>query len=229
MGNLAIIPARGGSKRISQKNIKSFLGRPIIAYSIECALNSNLFDEVMVSTDDAKIAKIAKKYGAKVPFLRSDKNSNDFATTADVIDEVLSSYKEIGTTFEKACCIYATGPLIDVLKVKESFEILENGNYDTVFTVVEYANPIQRAIKLNEGKMSLFFEEHKDARSQDLEKAYYDAGQFYSFFTKMFQEKKQLWTDNTGLIVLDGMDAQDIDTMEDWKMAELKYQIKNKG
>src|SRR5690554_3055390 len=136
MGNLCIIPARGGSKRIPRKNIKDFLGKPIIAYSIETALQSGLFEEVMVSTDDEEIAEVAKKYGAKVPFLRSEENSDDYATTADVLLEVLGEYKTFGITFEYACCIYATAPLIRIERLKEGIKKLQINNFTSVFPVV---------------------------------------------------------------------------------------------
>ncbi len=226
MSKLAIIPARGGSKRIPRKNIKSFLGKPIIAYSIEVALKSNAFDEVMVSTDDEEIAEIARGFGAKVPFLRSTKSSDDFATTADVIDEVLNSYKEIDVNFELACCIYPTAPLINTDKIMESFELLKMQSFDCVFPVVEYSYPIQRALKVNEEqKMDFVFEGNKNVRSQDLERSYHDAGQFYSFLVDKFLKSKQLWTENTGVIVLDELEVQDIDTLTDWKLAELKYEL----
>jgi len=224
VGNLAIIPARGGSKRIPRKNIKSFLGKPIIAYSIETALKSGVFDAVMVSTDDEEIAEIARSFGASVPFLRSGKSSDDYATTADVVEEVLLSYKEIGVEFELGCCIYPTAPLIKNDKLKESFDLLTRQSFDTVFPVVQYSYPIQRAIKVDEqNKMNLFFDEYKNSRSQDLEELYHDAGQFYTFSVAKFLEKKELWTQNTGVIVLDELEVQDIDTITDWKLAELKY------
>ncbi len=227
MIKIAIIPARGGSKRIPKKNIKEFLGKPIIAYSIETALKSNLFDEVIVSTDDNEIAKIAKKYGAKIPFLRSNKNSNDFATTFDVIDEVLEWYKNENINIESACCIYATAPFItnDLLVTAE--EKLTSNNFDTVFPVTRFGFPIQRAIRKtnNAGKMDLFQPEHLNSRSQDLEPSFQDAGQFYFFKPSAVLKKKKLWTDNSGIIEIDELITQDIDTETDWKLAELKYQL----
>ena len=224
MSNLAIIPARGGSKRIPRKNIKSFLGKPIIAYSIEAALDSGLFDEVMVSTDDEEIAEIAREYGATVPFFRSEKTSDDYATTADVIEEVLLSYREKGIEFDLACCIYPTAPLISSENLIASFNLLKSQSFDTVFPVVQYSYPIQRALKVGEQKkMSLFFEANKNSRSQDLEESYHDAGQFYSFSVTDFLKDKELWTKNTGVIVLNELKVQDIDTLTDWKLAELKY------
>jgi len=223
---IAIIPARGGSKRIPRKNIKNFLGKPIIVYSIETALKSGLFDEIMVSTDDTEIAEIAQKHGAKVPFMRSEKNANDYATTADVLKEVLQNYRQLQQkNFEYACCIYPTAPFVSTELLQESFDLLNNNSFDTVFPVMAYSYPIQRALKIHEGKMQLFQPEHLNTRSQDLEKAYHDAGQFYWLQVDKFQKSGKLWTDNTGVIVIDESQVQDIDTQEDWQLAELKYKI----
>lgn len=227
MTKIAIIPARGGSKRIPKKNIKDFLGKPIIAYSIEAAIQSNLFDEVIVSTDSEEIAEIAKKYGAKIPFLRSEKNSNDFATTFDVIQEVLEWYSDKNITINKASCIYATAPFITSNLLIQADQNLTSNQFDTVFPVTRFGFPIQRAIKKtnNSGKMELFQPEHLNSRSQDLEPAFQDAGQFYFFIPNEILKKKKLWTDNSGIIEIDELLAQDIDTETDWKLAELKYQL----
>ena len=203
MPSIAIIPARGGSKRIPRKNIKNFLGKPIIAYSIEAAINSNLFNQVMLSTDDNEIASIALKYGAKVPFLRSKKNSNDFATTYDVIEETLLKYKELGNNFDFACCIYSCAPLIQIASLKEAFTVLKKNVLDTVFPVVPFSFPIQRALKLKEEKLSFFNPEFALTRSQDLEVSYHDAGQFYFMNCESVLKKKALLTDKTGAVVLD--------------------------
>jgi N-acylneuraminate cytidylyltransferase len=229
MTRIAIIPARGGSKRIPKKNIKNFLGKPIIAYSIESAVNSNLFDEVIVSTDDSEIAKIANQYGATTPFLRSKKNSDDFATTFDVIQEVLNWYKSKYTHIETACCIYATAPFITSNLLKNAHQKLVKNKFDTVFPAIRFGFPIQRALKVldNEGKMEMFQPEHLNSRSQDLEVAYHDVGQFYFFKPKIALEKGKLWTDNSGIIEINELHAQDIDTETDWKLAELKYKIRN--
>lgn len=223
---VAIIIARGGSKRIPRKNIKEFLGKPIIAYSIEAALHSNLFDEVMVSTDDAEIAAIAKQFGAKIPFIRSEKNADDFATTVDVLVEVLNDYQKIDTTIDYACCLYPTAPFVSADLLQKAYQKLIENQFDTVFPALAFSFPIQRAIRLNEQQqIRLFQPEYMATRSQDLEKAYHDAGQFYWFKTSAIIEQKKLWTDNTGIIVLDEMQAQDIDTIEDWKIAEFKYKL----
>lgn len=225
MTKLAIIPARGGSKRIPRKNIKLFLGKPIIAYSIETAIQSNLFDEVMVSTDDEEIARIAKEYGAKVPFFRSQKNANDYATTVDVILEVIEQYADKNKKFEYACCIYPTAPFVSTELLKNSFDLLIKKQFDTVFPVMEYSYPIQRSLRISNARISLFQPEHLNSRSQDLEKAYHDAGQFYWFNTNKLKETGKLWTDNTGVVVIEESKGQDIDTPEDWKLAELKYSL----
>ncbi|QXP73886.1 pseudaminic acid cytidylyltransferase [Tenacibaculum sp. HL-MS23] len=227
MSRIAIIPARGGSKRIPKKNIKTFLGEPIIAYSIEAAINSNLFDEVIVSTDDDEIAKIAKQYGATIPFKRSKKNSNDFATTFDVINEVLNWYKKENTFIETACCIYATAPFVTSDLLINAHQQLVANNFDTVFPAIRFGFPIQRALKVldENGKMEMFQPEHLNSRSQDLEVAYHDVGQFYFFKPETALEKGKLWTDNSGIIEINELNAQDIDTETDWKLAEIKYQL----
>ena len=227
---LAIITARGGSKRIPYKNIREFCGKPIITYSIEAALQAGVFDEVMVSTDDEKIATIAKEAGAKVPFLRSAETSNDFATTADVILEVLDAYEKLGEKFTYACCIYPTAPFITSEKLKSAVELLENKNYDSVMPVAEFSFPPLRGMIMEEDKVSYKWEEFSMARSQDLDKIYHDVGQFYVFDVEKFKEAKKLVTKNTGAIVIEELEMQDIDNEVDWKLAELKYQLMlNKG
>ena len=226
MSKLAIIPARGGSKRILRKNIKSFLGKPIIAYSIEAALKSNLFDEVMVSTDDEEIRDIALKYGAKAPFLRSDKNSNDYATTVDVIKEVLETYKRQEKTFDYCVCIYPTAPFVSSNLLVKAFKKLKNDKLDSVFSVLKYGFPIQRAMKINkEDKVDMIDVSKMNVRSQDLESSFHDAGQFYALNVSAFIKKQKLWTNNTGCIEINELEAQDIDTETDWKLAELKYKL----
>ena len=228
MKRLAIIPARGGSKRIPRKNIKDFLGKPIIAYSIEAALNSGVFDEVMVSTDDEEIATVARQFGAEVPFMRSSKNADDFATTADVIIEVVQEYKNIGRAFDTLCCIYPTAPFVTAERLKEGGVLLEKQDYDSVVPMVRFSFPIQRAVYLNEYNQAFFFQpEHIQSRSQDLQSSYHDVGQYYWLSTTKFIENKQIWTQNTGAIILDEMETQDIDTLEDWEIAEFKYQLKH--
>ncbi|HEY4650406.1 MAG TPA: pseudaminic acid cytidylyltransferase [Pontibacter sp.] len=225
MKRLAIIPARGGSKRIPRKNIKPFLGKPIIAYSIETALQSGLFDEVMVSTDDAEIAEVAEAYGANVPFLRSETAADDYATTADVIAEVLHNYSPEGKHFEQVCCIYPTAPFIQPAILREALQLLESANYSTVFPVLRYSFPIWRSLKMEANKVEMNWPEHQTSRSQDLEPAFHDAGQFYWLRTADFREQQQLFTPNSGAIELSELHAQDIDNETDWKLAELKYKL----
>jgi N-acylneuraminate cytidylyltransferase len=226
MKRLCIIPARSGSKRIPKKNIRNFLGKPIIAYSIETALKSGVFDEVMVSTDDVEIAELAMSYGAKVPFYRSKENADDFATTFDVINEVIAEYQKLHKQFDQACCFYATAPLVSAKSINDAFSLLEKNKFDTVFPAIRFGFPIQRAIQIDGNqKMSLIAPEHEQTRSQDLEPAYHDAGQFYVFNIKDILKKGKLWTDNTGIIEISENSAQDIDNEVDWQLAELKYQL----
>lgn len=226
MSKLLVIPARGGSKRIPRKNIKYFLGKPIIAYSIEAAIKSSLFDEIMVSTDDEEIANIAKNYGAKVPFFRSEKNANDFATTFDVVKEVISKYKLLNKTFNYTCCLYACAPFVTETKLIKAFQVLQKGNFDTVFPIIPFGFPIQRALKKSDNdKVSSCNPEFNLTRSQDLKQRFHDAGQFYWMNTEACLKKKTILTDNTGSIVITEMEGQDIDTNIDWKLAELKYEL----
>lgn len=226
MGNICIIPARGGSKRIPRKNIKFFCGKPIIAYSIEAALKSNLFDEVMVSTDDDEIVAIAKEYGAKVPFMRSSENSNDYAGTVDVILEVLNDYAKIGVSFTYACCIYPTAPLIQIKHLTQAYYLLMKQTFETVFPVTAFSFPILRALKVDENnKVSMIWPENMTKRSQDLPTAYHDAGQFYWMNVSDIQQNKKLYANYSGVVILDAMEVQDIDNESDWKLAELKYQL----
>lgn len=222
---LCIIPARGGSLRIPRKNIKNFLGKPIIAYSIEAAINSGLFEEVMVSTDDEEIAEIAIKYGAKVPFLRSEKNSDDYASTMDVIEEVIKNYIQINNThFQFVCCIYPTAPLIKVDDLKSGYDKLKVHNYTCVFPSVKFSYPIWRSFEIEQtGNTKMFWPEHVNARSQDLKKAYHDAGQWYWF--NIDKINKWNWPENSGTVILKEDVVQDIDTLSDWKIAEMKCQL----
>lgn len=229
MKKIAIIPARGSSKRIPKKNIKKFLGKPIMVYSIEAALQSNLFDEVMVSTEDEVIANIATKNGANVPFLRSEKNAGDMASTYDVLEEVLLEYKKKNKKFDYTCCIYPTAPFVTIKKLKDSFDLLEKNKWDVVFPVVKFSYPIQRAILVNDdSKMSMFDPQMNVNRSQDLPETFHDAGQFYWFNTNKLLESKKIWTEDTRVIKISELEAQDIDNMDDWILAELKYKLLNK-
>jgi pseudaminic acid cytidylyltransferase len=230
MSNICIIPARGGSKRIPRKNIKTFCGKPIIAYSIEAAINSKLFDEVMVSTDDEEIATIAIQYGAKVPFLRSEENSNDYAGTIDVILEVLQNYNNMDKIFTYACCIYPTAPLIQINTLTNAYNILLKQNFETVFPITSFSFPILRALQVDErSRVSMIWPENMSKRSQDLAPAYHDAGQFYWMKVSDIQKNKKLYTDYSGVVILNDLDVQDIDNETDWVIAEMKYKFISKG
>lgn len=226
MANLCIIPARGGSKRIPRKNIKLFLGKPIIAYSIQAAIESGLFDEVMVSTDDTEIAEIAVEYGAVVPFMRSENAANDFATTFDVIDEVVKAYENLGVEFENVCCIYSCAPFVNKQKLEQAYHLLLAQHFDSVFPVMRFGFPVQRSLKRDElGKVDFFYPEFGLTRSQDLISSFHDAGQFYWMNTKKCMQQQKILTTNTGSIEISELDGQDIDNEVDWKLAELKYEL----
>ena len=219
---LAMITARGGSKRIPRKNIKEFCGKPILFYSIEAALSSGVFDEVMVSTDDAEIAELAKQAGATVPFMRSNETANDYASTEDVIMEVLKEYEKQGKNFDSFCCIYPTAPFITGERLKEAMELLEEA--DSVMPVVPFSYPPQRGLIVNEeGYVARQFPEYATARSQDLQKIYHDCGQFYACRTLPFMEAGTTDVEKLVPLVLSEMEVQDIDTLEDWEIAEIKY------
>jgi len=220
VNNIAIIPARGGSKRIPRKNIKAFLGKPIIAYSIEVAHHSGLFDEIMVSTDDPEVADVAKQYAAHVPFFRSKKNSDDYSTINDVLEEVIRKYDSLGKKFDIGCCILPTAPFITKDNLQKGYNLLIQNNFDSVRPMVRFPYPIQRAFKLDEkGHVEMLHPEFYKVRSQDLEVAYHDAGQFY-----WFRNPTLLKGDNRGGFEIAETEFQDIDTLTDWKLAEFKYQ-----
>lgn len=225
MKKLAVITARGGSKRIPRKNIKEFCGKPILAYSVEAALQSGMFDTVMVSTDDVEIAEIAGRYGAEVPFYRSEKTSNDYATTNDVLLEVLAEYEKRGEGFEIACCIYPTAPFVTADKLKCAVERLLVGDADTLIPVVAFSYPPQRAMLLREGRLVFEYPEYLDTRSQDLEPHYHDVGQFYVFRTEAFRRNRRLMVGNILPLVVPETEVQDIDTQTDWEIAEMKFRL----
>ncbi|CCK75580.1 NeuA protein/acylneuraminate cytidylyltransferase [Oleispira antarctica RB-8] len=226
MNNICIIPARGGSKRIPGKNIKDFLGKPIIAYSILAAKESGLFSEIMVSTDCDDIANISREYGATVPFMRSDKNSDDFATTADVLREVLLEYMAKGSEFKHACCLYPAAPLVTSEKLIESYEVLNIKKFDSLFPVIEYSSSIYRSFKLDDDRVEMNWPEYADVRTQDLNKSYYDSGQFYWFDTREFILTGDVINNNCGGFPISEIDSQDIDNETDWLLAEMKYNLK---
>lgn len=222
---IAIITARGGSKRIPKKNIREFCGKPIIAYSIEAALKSNLFDEVMVSTDSEEIAEVARRYGAKVPFMRSEKTSDDFATTAEVLMEVLEEYEKRGRNYKYMACIYPTAPFVTSDKLIYGMELLKNGNTNMVMPAVEFSYPPQRGYIIENQQLNMKYKENFSKRSQDLEKMYHDCGQFYFFRVDKFVQLKGVIMDNIAPLVVDELEVQDIDNEIDWKLAEIKYQL----
>lgn len=218
---LAIIPARGGSKRIPHKNIKDFCGRPIIAYSIETAIQSNLFDKVIVTTDDIEIAQVAEQYGAEIPFMRPKELSDDFTGTVPVIAHAINTMRELGHNVEEVCCIYATAPFILAEDLKHGFKLLSDYQADYVFSCTSFPFPIQRAVKLSqENAVSMFSPEFEQTRSQDLEEAYHDAGQFYWGTSKAFCQAKPIFNGNSRAVILPRSRVQDIDTLEDWHRAE---------
>ena len=223
---VAIIPARGGSKRIPKKNIKDFFGKPLLAYSIEVALASHLFEKVIVSTDDETIAKIAKKYGAEVPFLRPKELSDDFSGTADVVEHAVAYLESQGEYYEYVCTIYATAPLLEKEYLIQGYEKLKNSTAVHTFSATTMPFPIQRTFKLNsDGRCEMFTPEYYMTRSQDLEEAYQDAGQFYWSKTKEQKKHKEeiLFSTISTPVILPRHLVQDIDTLEDWRRAELMY------
>lgn len=225
MKAIAIITARGGSKRIPRKNIKEFCGKPIIAYSIDAAKESGLFDEIMVSTDDAEIAGIAKEYGASVPFMRSEATSNDFATTGDVINEVVTEYEKLGKTFDIICCIYPTAPFIRSERLVEGIKLIESGEYDAITPVVKFSYPPQRGFIMEDGYIRYKYPEFARTRSQDLEPMYHDVGQYYFTTMKSFKEIGSFSPKRSGAVIITDDEVQDIDNPEDWATAELKYRM----
>lgn len=223
MKNIAIITARGGSKRIPRKNIKDFMGKPMLAYAIDAALKSDIFDEVMVSTEDAEIAEIAKKYGAKVPFMRSEKTASDFATTFDVLDEVIQEYKKSGKEFETLCCIYPCVPFLKAETLKAAYSKMKG--LDAVVPVCKYSVPIEWAMKIENGLLIPNDREAQNMRSQDIKPKYFDVGMFYFCKTEKMYEYKSLISEKTSAYIISEDECQDIDTIEDWRMAEMKYRI----
>lgn len=222
---IAIITARGGSKRIPRKNIRNFLGKPIIAYSIETAIESGIFDDVIVSTDDNEIAEISLRYGASIPFLRSKENSDDFADTSDVIREVLIKLKEMGREYESICCIYPTAPFVTSKKLIESHKLLSDRNVYNVVPMVSFSFPPQRGLVEKNGFMKPLDNNSINKRSQDLDTIFHDAGQFYWIKTEEFFKNSNILMNNTKLYPVPETEVQDIDNEEDWILAELKYKL----
>ena len=221
--NICVIPARGGSKRIPRKNIKKFHGKPIIAWSIEAAKKSKCFDRIIVSTDDKEIANIAIQYGAEAPFLRPSELSNDFASTPSVMKHAASWLADKYKDIDNICCIFATAPLIDFKSIRSGLNMMQEINTNYVVTLGRYSSPIQRAMYISDSNVVDMFEpENFRKRSQDLKDAYFDAAQFYWGKTRSWIKEDLLFSNKTKAIVLDEFRVQDIDTLDDWKMAELK-------
>ncbi len=225
MSAIAVITARGGSKRIPGKNKKEFLGKPIICYSIEAALESGLFEEVMVSTDDEEIAEIAKKAGASVPFMRSAKTSDDYATTDDVLMEVLEEYEKMGRDFAYMACIYPTAPFVTAEKLKEAFRLLKENNASGVMPVVRFSFPPQRGMAVKNGRLAYCYPENAMKRSQDLEPMYHDCGQFYFYDAAKYRACRGDLEDGYVPFPVQETEVQDIDNLTDWKLAEMKYRM----
>ena len=224
---VAIITARGGSKRIPRKNIRNFCGKPILCYSVEAALASGVFDEVMVSTEDEEIARIAAGAGASVPFLRSAGNAGDYASTDQVRLEVLQSYEAQGIRFDRFCCIYPTAPFVTAAKLQRAMELLNEA--ESVMPVVPFSYPPQRGLVLENGLIRRKYPEYLTARSQDLEKMYHDCGQFYACRTDAFLRENTTDVDDLLPMIMPELEVQDIDTEQDWEIAELKYRKMKEG
>lgn len=223
---LAIIPARGGSKRIPRKNIKPFAGLPIISYPIKAAAASKCFDTIMVSTDDEEISHIATQCGADVPFLRSSRTANDHAILADVLEEVILRYREQGKTFDMICCILATAALLKPGQLTQAYDALKVNNADACFSVIRYPHPIERALRSDEnGMIRMIAPQYMKTRTNDLDPAFFDAGQFYWIATEVFLREKKLFAEKSIPFVLSEIEVQDIDDEVDWKIAEVKYQL----
>ena len=228
MKNLAIITARGGSKRIPKKNIKNFFNKPIIAYAIEACLSSNIFKEVMVSTEDKEIAEISSKYMAKVPFMRSGKTSNDFTSTYDVLEEVVLEYKKLDKEFDNVCCVYPCVPFLTGKILKKAYDKFIRYKANALIPVVKFSYPIQRSLRIENNILKYVYPEFEKSRSQDLEPMFHDVGMFYFIKTKTLLSEKTLVCKNSTYFKMKVTQIQDIDSIEDWEMAELKYKIINK-
>ena len=223
--NICVIPARGGSKRIPKKNIKIFNGKPIIAYSIEAALSSSCFDKVIVSTDDSEISEVAQDFGAQVPFIRPQELSNDYTATNPVIAHAIDWMQSNGDDVNHVCCLYATAPFIKAQTISDAYNEFNKLRADFCFSVTSFPFPIQRAIKIKNNNISMFQPQHFSTRSQDLEEAFHDAGQFYWGLKKSFQIDNPLLSGTVIPYVLPRHQVQDIDTLEDWKRAEIMHKV----
>lgn len=221
---IAVIPARGGSKRIPRKNIRPFCGAPMIAWSIAAARASKCFEHVIVSTDDDEIAQVAREHGAEVPFLRPKHLADDHTGTIAVIAHAIQALKERGMDVQETCCIYATAPFVRADDIQRGFSRLCETQADFAFSVTSYAFPIQRAIRMNsDGRVEMFYPEHFNTRSQDLEEAWHDAGQFYWGRAAAWLEGQPVFGEKSVPVILPRHRVQDIDTQEDWVRAEWMF------
>lgn len=220
---VAIIPARGGSKRLPRKNIKIFNGKPMITWSIKAALDSNCFDKVIVSTDDYEIANISRAHGAEVPFIRPSDLADDLTTTVPVIAHALSTCEGYGWDIHYACCIYPCAPLIQLSDIKKAFELLKVGGYSYVYPVTAFPHPVQRAMKCLPGDVMQFvYPEYELVRTQDFEEYYYDAAQFYFGKASAWSSQFPMHTAGIGMKIPNWR-VVDIDTEDDWRRAELVF------
>ena len=227
---LCVIPARGGSKRISRKNIKEFFDRPMIAYSIKAAVASKCFDQIVVSTDDTEIAKVAKSFGASVPFARPNELANDYTGTVPVIRHAIEWFDYKGQSPSEVCCLYATAPFVQADAIRKAYRQMKREQVDYCFAATSFAFPIQRAIKVTaENRIEMFYPKYLETRSQDLEESYHDAGQFYWGKAEAFKQQKSLFSKSSTPYILPRYLVQDIDTPEDWKRAKLMYQVLKKS
>lgn len=223
---LAVIPARGGSKRIPHKNIRDFCGKPIIAYSIEAALESGCFDRIVVSTDDEEIALVAREWGAETPFLRPEELANDYAGTLPVIKHAIEWFNDKGVKPEIVCCMYATAPFMTISDLLRGLDILLSSKSEYAFSITSYPSPIQRAVKITQTeRLEMFQPENILSRSQDLVEAYHDAAQFYWGRSEAFLSELPIFSENAAPVILPRHRVQDIDTPEDWRRAELMFRL----
>ena len=223
---VAVIPARGGSKRIPGKNVKLFAGKPLISYSINAALSCGLFDRIIVSTDSPEIAKVAKQFGAEVPFLRSPELADDYSGTDAVVLDTLKRIEEKNISARYVCCLYATVPFIRPADLKQGYEILRSSGSCSAFTVTTFPAPIFRALQANEmDQLEMIWPQYRMTRSQDLPEAFHDAGQFYWADVEKYLTEKTFWSSDAMPIPLPRYRVQDIDTPEDWKMAEMMFEL----
>lgn len=224
---VAIIPARGGSKRIPRKNIREFAGKPMLAHSIIAARQSGLFDHIIVSTDDDEIAEVACAWGAEVPFKRPAELADEFTSTVSVIAHAIRFLRERGDDPDYVCCIYATAPLMLAKDLREGFQLLTQTAACYAFSVASFAFPVQRALRItSSGSVDAFYPEYRDARSQDLEQGWHDAGQFYWGIASAFMENKAIFSSHSQAVILPRCRVQDIDTEEDWLRAEMMFRVR---